>query len=576
MQPSPEEIERLKRERAVHDSLELLAKERNPSSLVITSPSEERSLEAEKTTNLGSFATDSTLKDTVLTRIETEKYVFIFSNVGAGPVEVFLKEYDRWDHEPVQLIRDTTRSAYSLGFISTENYEIETSSIVFTPRTSTTSISVKADDSYTLEYELPVRSGKMVYSYTFFGNDYRIKLDIRFEGISDYIASRKVDFSFRGGLNTTEKSRSIEAKETSADLYAGDEHEKILLTKAGKQELPASGAIEWVATKTKFFTQIIKPLNPTDGALLTAEVTGDISTENVQTYYTSSVTLPIPETNTLSFELYLGPLRLSTLSNFHPSADELVKVGYNWMRFFSVPLVKFVIIPFFEYVGGWVNNYGIAIILFGIMVKLVLYPFTKKSFESAAAMRQLAPEMQAIREKYNDNPQKQQEAILKLYKTAGVNPLGGCLPNLLQMPILITLWMYFQSSILIRQKSFLWADDLSAPDVILSLPFSIPFIGDHIGGFVLLMAVSMIVQMQTSGQTQSNPQMKFLPYMMPIVLFVFFNNIASGLSLYYFVYNVVSIAQQMLMNKNIDHDKLMKAIEGNGKKTPAKSKKSKS
>ena len=201
------------------------------------------------------------------------------------------------------------------------------------------------------------------------------------------------------------------------------------------------------------------------------------------------------------------------------------------------------------------------------MIKLVLYPFTKKSFESMAAMRAIAPQMEELKKKFGDDPQKQQQEMMKLYKKAGANPLGGCLPNLLQMPILVTLWMFFQSSILIRQESFLWAPDLSAPDVILSLPFTIPFMGDHISGFVLLMAASMIVQMQLSGQTASNPQMKFLPFIMPVVLFVFFNNLASGLSLYYFVYNMVSIAQQAYINKGIDKDELQKKLEnGNNKK----------
>jgi YidC/Oxa1 family membrane protein insertase len=165
--------------------------------------------------------------------------------------------------------------------------------------------------------------------------------------------------------------------------------------------------------------------------------------------------------------------------------------------------------------------------------------------------------------------------MLKLYKEAKVNPLGGCLPNLLQLPILVTLWMFFQNSILIRQKPFLWAEDLSAPDVILSLPFNIPLLGDHISGFVLLMTITMIVQMQISGQTAPNNQMKVLTYILPAMLFVFFNNIASGLSLYYMIYNILSIAQQMLINKQIDHAKLMGSIDKKAGKELEKSNKAK-
>lgn len=560
MQPSPQELEKMKRERALRDSLEFLAKQGQAVQPIIESKSKEIGLTKPEIS--GVFG-QSLYADTVLTTVDTELYTLTFSNLGAGPVEVQLKQYNRWDGAPVQLLRDTLYSAYSLGFVTTENYNVETRGILFTPVNSE-SIRLDGEDSRQLRYELPVKDGRLIYTYTFYGNQYRIGLEINFEGSGKYVAGRKVDFAFKSGLRVTEKYYSIEAKESSADLYAGEEHEKLLLTEAGKKDLNATGTIEWVSTKSKFFAQVIKPNTPTDAAYLTGEVTGDISTENARTQYESQLTVTLPDDNKLSFDLYLGPVRLATLSDFHESADELVNVGYSWMRFFSVPLVKFLIIPFFDHVGSFVGNYGIVIILFGIVIKLVLYPFTKKSFESAAAMRQLAPEMTAIREKYPD-PQKQQEALLKLYKTAGVNPLGGCLPNLLQMPILITLWMYFQNSILIRQKSFLWADDLSAPDVILSLPFSIPFLGDHISGFVLLMAASMILQMQTSGQTQSNPQMKFLPYIMPVMLFIFFNNVASGLSLYYFVYNVVSIAQQLLINKSLDHTKLMATIEGKSK-----------
>jgi YidC/Oxa1 family membrane protein insertase len=570
MQPSAEQMEQMRRERIVRDSLEQMAKEGKPSSPSFAATVDV--VENDQQAISGAFG-ESTFSDTVRTGVDTDLYHFTFSNLGAGPVEVFLKQYDRWDGAPVQLFKDTLHSAYSLGFVTTENYNVETRGVLFTPITKEP-VRISGDETAELSYELPVKTGRLIVTYTFFGNKYQVGVKARFEGISTYVSGRKVDFAFKSGLATTEKFNSIEAKESAAHLYAGDEHEKLLITKAGKQELNATGAIDWVATKSKFFTQVIKPNVATDAAYLHGEVTGDLSTENARSKYESQITVSIPDDNILSFDLYLGPVRLTTLSDFHDTADDLVNVGYEWMRFFSEPLVKFVIIPFFDFFGGLIGNYGLVIILFGIGIKLVLYPFTKKSFESAAAMRQLAPEMTAIKEKVTD-PQKQQEAIMKLYKTAGVNPIGGCLPNLLQMPILVTLWMYFQNSILIRQKSFLWASDLSAPDVILSLPFHIPFLGDHISGFVLLMAASMVVQMQTSGQTQSNPQMKFLPYMMPIMLFFFFNSVASGLSLYYLVYNVVSIAQQLMINKSVDHTKLMASIEGKPKsaaKLPKKKK----
>jgi YidC/Oxa1 family membrane protein insertase len=260
--------------------------------------------------------------------------------------------------------------------------------------------------------------------------------------------------------------------------------------------------------------------------------------------------------------LYVGPLEYYTIREFEPKAYDMVDVGYALLRWFSEPFVKWVILPVITYLGAWTGNYGIAIILFALLIKIVLYPLTKKSFESMAAMRELQPEMKALQEKYKEDPKKQQEETLKLFKKAKVNPLGGCLPNLLQLPVLVTLWKFFQNAIEIRGESFLWAADLSAPDVILNLPFSIPLMGDFIAGFVILMTISMIVQMQISGQGgAANPQMKVLQYIFPVMLLFIFNRLSSGLSLYYLVYNVLSIGQQFMINKKIDHVKMMEGID---------------
>ena len=259
--------------------------------------------------------------------------------------------------------------------------------------------------------------------------------------------------------------------------------------------------------------------------------------------------------------MYVGPLSYETLKVFDDHAYDMVDTGYSLLRWFSDPLVRYIIIPYFSFAGDFMN-YGIAIIIFAILIKLILYPLTKKSYRSMAAMKDLQPKMQEIQEKYKDNPQKQQEATLKLYKKSGVNPLGGCLPNLLQLPILITLWRYFQDSILLRQQEFLWANDLSAPDYILSLPFSIPFLGDQIAGFVLLMTGAMFVQSNIMGGMgapggggAAGGQMAALKYIFPFMLLFIFNNFAAGLSLYYLVYNIVSILQQLLINRQLDHEK---------------------
>lgn len=559
--PSEQEIERQQRERVVRDSIAAL--NLPPVQPEIRSESEQEQVVTTQT-SMGFFAQSDSVQqiDLRISRVETPLYTIEFSNKGAGPIRLELREFLTWDGERVQLISDTTKSIYSLGFTSAQNYNIDTHRLMFVPQFEGNNFQLAEDDSLIIAYDLPMGDrGSVRYVYTLYGRTYKIGLDILFTGAETLLSSRTMEFGWNSTLNYSERYLSTEAPSVAAYSYAGGELEQFILTSPGREEKIVNGDINWVSTKTKFFTQIIKPLQSSDGAYFTGQRIGEDTDPAAQRNYTSAIRSALPETNTLSYALYIGPLSFSHLREFDDHAFDMVDMGYAFMRWFSDPLVRFAIIPYFVIFSGFVANYGILIIIFALLIKLVLYPLTKKSFESMAAMREIQPEMKLIQDKYKEEPQKQQQAMLKLYKDAKVNPLGGCLPNLLQLPILVTLWMFFQNSILIRQKSFLWAEDLSAPDVILNLPFNIPLMGDHISGFVLLMTITMIVQMQISGQTAPNNQMKVLTYILPAMMFVFFNNIASGLSLYYMIYNVLSIAQQMLINKQIDHAKLMGSID---------------
>lgn len=559
--PSEQEIERQQRERVVRDSIAAL--NLPPVQPEIRSESEQEQVVTTQT-SMGFFAQSDSVQqiDLRISRVETPLYTIEFSNKGAGPIRLELREFLTWDGERVQLISDTTKSIYSLGFTSAQNYNIDTHRLMFVPQFEGNNFQLAEDDSLIIAYDLPMGDrGSVRYVYTLYGRTYKIGLDILFTGAETLLSSRTMEFGWNSTLNYSERYLSTEAPSVAAYSYAGGELEQFILTSPGREEKIVNGDINWVSTKTKFFTQIIKPLQSSDGAYFTGQRIGEDTDPAAQRNYTSAIRSALPETNTLSYALYIGPLSFSHLREFDDHAFDMVDMGYAFMRWFSDPLVRFAIIPYFVIFSGFVANYGILIIIFALLIKLVLYPLTKKSFESMAAMREIQPEMKLIQDKYKEEPQKQQQAMLKLYKDAKVNPLGGCLPNLLQLPILVTLWMFFQNSILIRQKPFLWAEDLSAPDVILNLPFNIPLMGDHISGFVLLMTITMIVQMQISGQTAPNNQMKVLTYILPAMMFVFFNNIASGLSLYYMIYNVLSIAQQMLINKQIDHAKLMGSID---------------
>ncbi len=559
--PSQEQVEQQQREQGVRDSIAAL--NLPPVQPEIRSETEPE-VNVPEQASMGFFAqADSTQQvDLRISRVETQLYTVEFSNRGAGPVQFELHDHLTWDGERVQLISDTTKSVYSLGFTSAQNYNIDTHRLMFVPQFTVDNHTLADGDSLQLAYELPMGDrGAVRFVYTLYGGSYEIGLDIDFVGAESLVSSRTMELGWNSTLNYSERYLSTEAPSVAAYSYAGGELEQFILTSPGREEKIVNGDISWVSTKTKFFTQIIKPLQSSDGAYFTAERIGEDTDPAAQRNYTSAIRSALPQSNKLSYALYVGPLSFNHLREFDDNAFDVVDMGYAFMRWFSDPLVRFAIIPYFVFFSGFIENYGILIIIFAFLIKLVLYPLTKKSFESMAAMREIQPEMKLIQEKYKEDPQKQQQAMLKLYKDAKVNPLGGCLPNLLQLPILVTLWMFFQNSILIRQKPFLWAGDLSAPDVILSLPFNIPLLGDHISGFVLLMTITMIVQMQISGQTAPNNQMKILTYILPAMLFVFFNNIASGLSLYYMIYNLLSIGQQMMINKQIDHAKLMGSID---------------
>lgn len=563
--PSEEQLAEQRRQQAIQDSLAMVQEMEDVTFAEqddTAAPSETfiEDAEEEDVAPAGMFGV---VQDSIQTEftVETPLYSAIFTNKGAGPSKFLLKTHLTWDGQPVQLVGDTTRSAYNTGFLTTENYNIETQNLIFRQVNAGNSVTVAEGDSKELTYVLDLEDGRRLeYTYTFFGNNYEVDLDVRFVGLRDYIIGREIDFGWNTALRFTELDRVQEALATSAYLYAGEELEQLKADdfeeNNGLKEQSINGTIDWVATKTKFFAQIIQPVTPTAGAYLKGQVNGEVDDPFTDHDYSSAVTSDIPSDGVVSFELYLGPMKYYDVKDFNEHAFDMVEVGYGWLRWFSDPFVRFIVIPFFTFFSGFISNYGVLIIIFAASVKLILSPLTIKSYRSMAAMKELQPQMKEIQEKYKDNPQKQQKATMELYRKNKVNPLGGCLPMLLQFPILITLWRFFQNSILLRQESFMWVSDLSAPDYIISLPFSIPFLGDQIAGLVLLMTASMVMQSRLTSNASaggsSNPmaqQMKIMQYFLPIMLLFVFNNFASGLSLYYLIFNLLSIVQQLYINK---------------------------
>ena len=587
--PSQEEIERQQQEQLRQDSIAAAQVDEDTepqdptlqSEIAETDPEQETDQATEpRRPSLGVFE-EAGVADTSLAVVRTPLYELQLTNVGAGPSKYTLLGHKTWDQDLVQMIADTTKSAYSLEFLSFQNYNIETDQLLFEPQFDQREFTLSGEESITLSYRLPIENdASIVFTYTFYADQYAYDLDVELNEMQPYISGTNVDFGWKSPLNLTERDRVQDAQNSMAYTYAGGVLEKFQMDAVGRNEQRINGTIDWVSSRTRFFGQYIKPITSSNASTIIGELDGDPSDPETIHHYQVFIQSGIVNNPVLSYEMYAGPLRYYDLREFDDNAYDVIEIGYALFRWFADPLVRYAIIPFFAFGSMFISNYGILIILFGVIIKLMLFPLTQKSFKSMAAMRELQPQLKEIQEKYKDDPQKQQKETIALYKKAKVNPLGGCLPMLMQFPILITLFFFFQNSMIIRQESFLWASDLSAPDYILDLPFSIPFMGDQLAGFVLLMSAAMFLQTKVTGGMSSGaapsggPNMKVFMYIMPVMLLFIFNNFAAGLSLYYLVYNVLSVAQQFIINKQMSSNK-PEEVEEAKKKTKKKLKKGK-
>lgn len=492
--------------------------------------------------------------------VDTDLYQAVFSSRGATLTSFILKEYTKFDQEtPVQLVDTTGQGALSLVFTTPTNRVVDTRSLYFTPGFQGDTIRVTGEP-VSLTFTAAIGDGSVQKTYVFQPGEYEVGLQVRQENAASFMTSEGYELAWNGGIPFTENDPEVEARATGAFARSGGEIENIGLDEEEHEEQRLAGDVSWAAVKNKYFTAVMIPSVATRGALLA----GDRG-ENFREDYTASLMLPRPENGAHDYRLYIGPMEFFRISSYDLGLYGMVDYGWDSFEWVTRPFAQFIFIPVFEFLGNIFGNFGIVIIVFAILMKIVLYPLTKSSYESMARMRELQPKMEAIKEKYADDPQKQQEAIIRMYKETGINPLGGCLPMLAQYPVLIALWQFFPSALEIRQQSFLWANDLSAPDVILNLPFTIPLYGDFVAGFTLLMGLSLVVQMRLQSQPATNPQAKVFTYVMPVMLFLFFNRLASGLSLYYLVFNVLTAVQQKFINERME--KKHGAESTNGKST---------
>ena len=500
--------------------------------------------------------------------IENDKIKVVVSNKGGRINSVTIKEgpnkkkYKTYDGNELEIFNSDS-SLFNLNFST--GISINTKDLFFNPtQISKDEITMRleVDSSHFIDFNYKLKE------------DYLVDFDINLIGMNEVIPNELNFMNLQWQMKTpqTEKSRE------NQDMYTGiyyqyfadkDDIDYLGYTNSNDIE-KISNKLSWIAFQQQFFSSILIAENGIKNTNLTS-----IKEENSDYVKNLSAEFEIDynhnDYENIGFQFYFGPNHYKQLQSYNKNFEEIIPLGwgiFGWVN-------KYIIINIFDFLSRFFSNYGLIIFLLTVIIKLALSPFTYKAYLSQAKMKVLKPEIDKITEKHKQkDPMKAQQETMNFYRKAGVNPMGGCLPMLFQFPILIAMFRFFPASIELRSESFLWADDLSAYDSILDLPFEIPFYGDHVSLFTLLMTISTLLYTRMNSQmaTGQMAQMKWMMYLMPIMFLGFFNNYAAGLSYYYFLANMFTFSQQFLMRRFIDDEALLKEIEENKKKPRKKSK----
>ena len=503
---------------------------------------------------------DENFVEEVIT-LENDNILFEISTDGADINKLLLKKFINYNDEPLFLVNNN-KSVFSYNIPNGRNSIINTGDLIYTAQIirdkSIIKLTAEIDDKRSLELTYSLEEDSSIIDFDLKLNDFNNSLN------SDGVELIWKRDSFRN-------SKSIDYENRYTALSYGFEDEKdSYLSVAGTKNKNINN-VNWISFREHFFSSILILDNQSNDVEISSEdLASNETLNNIYTKrFSANVPLELASNNTLSYSMYFGPTDYELLKDYNLNLENSVPIGwgiFGWLN-------RFVFFPLFSFLTNYFS-YGIAIIIMTIIVKIAISPLTYKSYLSQIKMKILKPELQVINEKFKDDPMKKQQETMNLYTKSGANPMSGCLPALLQMPLFFALFTFFPVAFSLRQKSFLWADDLSSYDSILELGFYIPLYGDHVSLFPILASIAIFfyTKMTTGDQMMSASQtggvnMKLIMYMMPLMMLFFFNNYASGLSLYYFISNVLTIIL-MLIIKNfiIDDNKILTEIEENKKK----------
>lgn len=490
--------------------------------------------------------------------VETEDLRVVFTNRGGLISDLELRKYKTYSQKPLRLITPA-RSEFSL-LTHYQGKDIDLYDLYYEGRQS------QNGDTTVITYSAQLSNGSFIrHIYSVPQKGYEIKYRIEQQGFGEQFAGQHLTFEWNDRITPLEKDIVDTRNNTTVTYFeVSDGFDKLSERSSGTELETLAQPIKWAAIKQKFFLSSIIAENQFSGGEVST-ATNDNDTSIVEY---AKMKLFIPKTSLIagetSFKFYTGPNDYQEIDVVAEDFEKNVYLGWPPVYWIN----KFVIFPVFHFLTGIISNYGLIIVILVLLLKLVLFPLSYRSYLSMAKMRVLKPELDEIKEKHGDDMQKVQQEQMKLYQQVGVNPISGCVPVLLQMPILFAMFYLFPASIELRQQPFLWAEDLSTYDSIINLPFSLPFgVGDHLSLFTLLMTISTLIYTWQNNQLSSvTGPMKSMSYIMPVIFLFVLNSFPAGLTFYYFVSNLVTFAQQAFIRRFVDEEKIKAVLEENRKR----------
>lgn len=523
---------------------------------------------------LGVFSSSAAGENEFIT-LENNKVELKIALKGGKVYSARLKEYRTHDSLPLILFSGDS-TVFGFNFFTADNKAVQTNNLFFKPVSEQKSFVVGSSPQSVILRLMAADDKYIEYKYTLAPDKFMVDFDVTFRSMEGIIAGNQNSLTLQWEMYMPQQEKGRQNEDQYSNIrfkyYQDDVVDLKNRQSKEVEKLDITTKLSWIAFQDQFFSSAII----TNDFFLNGAIssTKTLTSEKYIRYYTSEVGVPFnpAAANAVSMKLYYGPNSITVLKKEGLELDKLVFLGKNIIGWIN----RFTIIPIFNWLDNYIGNYGLIILILTIIIKIVLFPLTFKSYQSTAKMQVLKPQVEELGKKFpkKEDAMKKQQATMDLYKRAGVNPMGGCLPMLLQMPILFAMFRFFPVSIELRQEHFLWATDLSTYDSILTLPFTIPMYGNHVSLFTLLMTASTLLTMKMTGSTPGSdqPGMKLMMYMMPVMFMLILNNFSSGLTYYYFLANMLTYGQNLISKQFINVDAVLATLEENKKKPLKKSK----